>query len=124
MIGWLQSTTTPHLALPVVSAHVLAPKYPDVSIEEVAEKVGLGGEIEELAVLVVMSAPPGQPATVNLMAPIIVNAATRTGRQVLLEGTQFGTRELFVIPRGPSQVPEDPTAGSAPPSTQHSPVAG
>ncbi len=123
MIGWLQSTATPHLALPVVSAHVLAPKYPDVPIEEVAEKVGLGSEIEELAVLVVMSAPPGQPATVNLMAPIIVNATTRMGRQVLLEGTQFGTRELFVIPRGPQQVPEDPTAGSAPPGTQHSPIA-
>lgn len=111
MVGWLQSTTTSWLALPVVSAHVLAPRYPDVAIEEVAERIGLGNDAEQLAVLVVMSAPVGQPATVNLMAPIIVNAATRTGAQVLLEGTRFGTREIFVLPPSPrAQVLEGATA--------------
>jgi flagellar assembly factor FliW len=98
IIGWLQSTKTSYLTLPVVSAHALAGRFPDVPIEEYAERAGLGGDIDELAVMVVLSAPPGQPATVNLMAPVIVNAATRTGAQIMLEGTRFSTRELFVLP--------------------------
>jgi flagellar assembly factor FliW len=101
MIAWLQSVRTTYLALPVVSAHVLAPRYPDVSIENFAERAGLGNHLDDLAVLAVLSAPPNLPATVNLMAPIIVNAITRMGAQVLLEGTRFSTRELFVLPPGP-----------------------
>jgi len=84
VIGWLQSTQTTYLTLPVVSAHALAPRFPDVPIEVYAERAGLGSDPEELAVLAVLSAPPGQPATVNLMAPIIVNATTRTGAQILI----------------------------------------
>jgi flagellar assembly factor FliW len=101
VVGWLQSTQSPYLTLPVVSAHVLAPRFPDVPIEDYAERAGLGGDVDELAVLAVLSAPPGQPATVNLMAPIIVNAATRTGAQILIEGTRFSTRELFIISQNP-----------------------
>jgi flagellar assembly factor FliW len=101
MIAWLQSVRTTYLALPVVSAHVLAPRYPDVNIENFAERAGLGNQLDDLAVLAVLSAPPNLPATVNLMAPIIVNAITRMGAQVLLEGTRFSTRELFVLPPGP-----------------------
>jgi len=97
-IGWLQSATTPHMALPVVSAHVLVPKYPDVDIESYAEAGGLGDSLDELAVLVVLNAPPGVPATVNLVAPIIVNATTRKGAQLLLEGSRFTTREIFMLP--------------------------
>jgi flagellar assembly factor FliW len=98
MVGWLQSTKSSYLALPVVSAHLLSPRFPDVQIDTYAERAGLGNDSEELAVLAVLSAPPGQPATVNLMAPIIVNATTRVGAQLMLEGTQFTTRELFIFP--------------------------
>ena len=108
MIGWLQSTHSSYLTLPVVSAHVLAPRYPDVAVEDFAERAGLGSTIDELAVLAVLSAPPNLPATVNLMAPIIVNAVTRRGAQVLLEGTRFSTRELFILPPTPVTNDEPP----------------
>lgn len=98
-IGWLQSAKSSYLTLPVVSAHALPPRFPDVSIEELADRIGLGNDSEELAVLAVLSAPSGEPATVNLMAPIIVNAKTRIGAQVVLEGTHFSTREAFVLAR-------------------------
>ncbi len=119
-IAWLQSLTTPYLALPVVSAHMLASRYPDVPIGPVAEAAGMGSDPDELAVLVVLSAPSGRPATVNLMAPIIVNATTRLGGQVLLEGSQFTTRELFVVPPVSEEVSsssraETPVARSAQP---------
>ena len=99
LVGWLQSAATPELAFPVVSAHGLVDEYPDVPIHQVAERAGLGGTEDELAVLAVMTAPLQQPATVNLLAPLIVNATTRTGAQVFLEGSRFTTQELFALPR-------------------------
>ncbi|MCK6532613.1 MAG: flagellar assembly protein FliW [Polyangiaceae bacterium] len=98
-VAWLQSTQTAALAFPVVSAHGFRGTYPDVPVEEVASANGIGSSVEELAVMAVLSAPPSGPATVNLMAPILVNAAERKGVQVFLEGTRFSTRELYFLPR-------------------------
>ncbi len=97
-IGWLQSVTSSYLALPVVSAHVLVPRYPDVDVETYARVAGIGDSLDEIAVLVVLNAPPGIPATVNLVAPIIVNVATRKGAQLFLDDTRFTNRESFVLP--------------------------
>ena len=95
-LAWLQSVKTPGLALPVVSAHAFGEKYPDVPVEPTAEAAGVGSTSEDVAVMVVLCAPQGQPATVNLLAPIVVNAATRTGAQIILDGSRFTTRELFI----------------------------
>lgn len=97
-IAWLQSVSTPELAFPVVSAHAFGDKYPDVPVLGPAQEAGLEGPEEALAVMAVLCALSGQPATVNLLAPIVVNAATRRGAQVILEGTRFSTREFFVLP--------------------------
>jgi flagellar assembly factor FliW len=108
-VGWLQSASNPSLALPVVSAHVLAPPYPDVDIESYTHTVGLGTRLDEIALIVVLNAQPGVPATVNLVAPIIVNVTTRTGAQIILDGTRFSTREMFVLP----SVPENANQASS-----------
>jgi len=97
-IAWLQSVSTPELAFPVVSAHAFGDRYPDVPVAGAAEEAGIEGSEETLAVMVVLCALSGQPATVNLLAPILVNATTRKGAQVILEGTRFSTREFFVLP--------------------------
>jgi flagellar assembly factor FliW len=97
-IAWLQSVRTPELALPVVGAHQFAPAYPDVPLPAAAEQAGLSGSPDDMTALVVLCATPGAPSTVNLAAPIIVNAATWTGAQAILEGTRFSTREMFVLP--------------------------
>jgi flagellar assembly factor FliW len=104
LIAWLQSATTPALAFPVVSAHGLVLDYPDVALVPVAEKAGLSGEEDDFAVLAVLTAPRSQPATVNLLAPLLINSVTRSGAQVFLEGSRFSTRELFIIP-APSERP-------------------
>ena len=106
LIAWLQSVQTPGLAFPVVSAHGLVLDYPDVPLEPVAEKAGLGGTAEDYAVLAVLCATQLQPATVNLLAPLLINSATRQGAQVFLEGSRFTTRELFVLPQQPAQSEE------------------
>jgi flagellar assembly factor FliW len=110
LIAWLQSAITPALAFPVVSAHGLVGDYPDVGLVPVAEKAGLTGEQDDFAVLAVLSAPRGLPATINLLAPVLINSLTRQGAQVFLEGSRFTTREPFVIPQ-PTEHP--PAANDA-----------
>jgi flagellar assembly factor FliW len=107
LIAWLQSAETPALAFPVVSAHGLVVDYPDVPLVPVAEKAGLSGEADDFAVLAVLSAPRAQPATINLLAPLLINSVSRHGAQVFLEGSRFTTRELFVLPP-PSERPPAP----------------
>ncbi|MET0790624.1 MAG: flagellar assembly protein FliW [Polyangiaceae bacterium] len=97
-LAWLQSLTKPELAFPVVSAHYFLDTYPDIPVSPAAQAVGLQGKEDEFAVLVVLCAPIGQPATVNLLAPIVINTETRTGAQVILDGSRFSTREVFVAP--------------------------
>ncbi len=97
VVAWLQSTATPDLAFPVVSAHAFS-GYPDVTVKESAERAGLACSAEHYAIMAVLSAPRGQPATVNLLAPLIVDTTSRKGAQVVLENTRFSARELFVLP--------------------------
>ena len=97
-LAWLQSLTKPELAFPVVSAHYFLNGYPDIPVSPAAHAAGLQGSEDDFAILVVLCAPIGQPATVNLLAPIVINTETRTGAQVILDGSRFSTREIFVAP--------------------------
>ncbi len=108
IIAWLQSATTAELAFPVASAHGFVADYPDVPLEPVVRRADVGESMDDVAILAVLSAPRNQPATVNLLAPLIVNSRTREGAQVFLEGSKFSTRELFVVPRAVPE--EDPDA--------------
>ena len=111
-LAWLQSVNKPELAFPVVSAHYFLDTYPDIPVTPAAHAAGIPGAEDDYAVLVVLCAPIGQPATVNLLAPIVVNTETRTGAQVILDGSRFSTREIFVAP-----APARPDAELAEPLT-------
>jgi flagellar assembly factor FliW len=114
MIAWLQAVDKPELAFPVVSAHGLVSDYPDVPVAVAAEKAGLGTDLEQIAILAVLCAAQGAPASVNLLAPILIDVSTRRGAQVFLEGSRFTTRELFVLPGLARERKDDgPTAGTA-----------
>jgi flagellar assembly factor FliW len=106
-LAWLQSTRSPGIALPVVGVQAFAPHYPDVSLEDAAHRAGLEGAADDMAALVVLCAVPNAPVTVNLMAPIIVNASSWQGVQTILDGTKFTTREVFVMPKAelPAEAP-------------------
>ncbi len=81
LIAWLQSATTPGLAFPVVSAHGLLRDYPDVPIEPLVDKAGIAGSgADEFAVLAVLCASQLQPATVNLLAPLLDQRRHAPGR--------------------------------------------
>lgn len=101
-VGWLHSVTTTSLAFPVVGTDALtAIEYPDVPIGDAAQRAGVGGDDESICLMAVLSvSSAGIDATVNLLAPIIVNVETRQGAQILLERSRYSTREPFVLSAG------------------------
>jgi flagellar assembly factor FliW len=97
-VGWLHSVNNSRLAFPVVATQALAFDYPDVPIEESAKRAGVGGNEPSICLMAVLNVSgAGIDATVNLLAPIIVNVETRQGAQILLEASQYSTREPFML---------------------------
>jgi flagellar assembly factor FliW len=110
-IGWLQSISRPDFAVPVVSVDALA--LTDTSIISAARMDGPGDAdgVPNYAVMAVLCAPPGQRATVNLLAPIVVDVRSHKGAQIILDSTTYSTAEPFMlrtIPQG--DAPPGPTA--------------
>ena len=96
-VAWLHSTRTPWFALPVVSAEVLLADLGS-TLTEATKASGIASTDQPCAVMAVLNAPGGgAPASVNLMAPIVVNAETRQGAQLLLESSNYSTQEPFVL---------------------------
>jgi flagellar assembly factor FliW len=96
-IAWLHSTRTSWFALPVVSADALQADLHG-TISEATKAAGIASTDQPYAVMAVLNAPgAGAPASVNLMAPIVVNAETRQGAQLLLESSNYSTQEPFVL---------------------------
>jgi flagellar assembly factor FliW len=87
-IAYLQSLTTPHLALPVVDASVLRPAYPAIGVDKLAELSG--ARPEHMAILVVVAVDPEGQLRANLLAPVVTDVDSRVGRQIILEGTSYG----------------------------------
>lgn len=85
-LGWLQSTHRPDVALAVVSPRRFVPGY-QVRIPR-SELLPLAlGDLRDAQVVVVVSRH-AEKLTINLKAPIVINLATRTGRQVVASGEQ------------------------------------
>ena len=106
-IAWLQSTTTPSMALPIISLHEAAVDAPFDAFENATHQLGLAEDINDCAVLLVVTANGGARATVNLLAPIIVNASTQTGVQLLLDlDVRLLTAPLCLRPLGEPSISE------------------
>ncbi|HEX4338170.1 MAG TPA: flagellar assembly protein FliW [Polyangiaceae bacterium] len=111
-IAWLQSVHNPDLALPVVSGHELGEDYPDVPLAEAVYADRIGPMSDETALMLVLTCQHGLAPTINMMSPIVVDAKTRTGAQLILQGTRFASREVLTL---------RPYADEGPPSnTYHS----
>jgi flagellar assembly factor FliW len=80
-LGWLQSVTHEHVALPVVSPRRLVPEY-QVHLNR-GQLLPLGlSQFDQAYVLVVVSRSDGD-LTLNLKAPLVINLDRRLGRQVI-----------------------------------------
>ena len=79
-ISWLQSVEEPTLALPVVKPWIIKEDYNPVVEDELLSHIGE----------VTMTVPEQiEQMSVNLKAPIIVNADTRKGAQIICENNDY-----------------------------------
>lgn len=87
---WLQSIEDPAMAFLIAEPGRFVANYaPEVSDRD-QERLQLDAETPCL-VYVTVSIPPGRPEdmTINLAAPLIINARTRTGKQIILDDEAY-----------------------------------
>lgn len=90
--GYLQSTDTPQICLLLTNPFLFHREYEFELPESDADKLGSPSP-EQVAVWVTVSAPDNpQDATLNLLAPLVLNMERRIGRQVILHNSRFDTR--------------------------------
>ena len=88
-ISWFQSIEEPTLALPVIKPWLVKEDYNPVVEDELLESLGELTE-ENLVILLTMTVPENiKEMSVNLKAPIIINADTRKGTQIAVENKDY-----------------------------------
>jgi flagellar assembly factor FliW len=83
-VGWLQSTTRGEVALAVVSPRRFVPDYRVRIPRSELQPLALA-DVRDAQIVAVVG-KTGTTLTLNLKAPIVINVATRTGRQVVASG--------------------------------------
>lgn len=88
-VSWFQSVEEPSLAFPVINPLVVKEDYNPVVEDELLK--GLGEITEENIVILLLLTVPQDAIqmTANLKAPIIINADTRKGAQVVVENEEY-----------------------------------
>ena len=85
LIKWFQSLDEPQFALPVIDPSVILPDYAPSINDELLEPLGELND-DNLLILVTIKVPGDvKQMTVNLRAPLIINADTLKGGQLITE---------------------------------------
>ncbi len=83
-LSFLLSLDEPAFAMPVMDPHIVKPDYNPMVEDDLLSNLGELNP-DETIVLVTLTVPHDiKKMTVNLMAPIIINATLRKGAQVIL----------------------------------------
>lgn len=92
----LRSVIDPDLQLVVAAPSVFFADYAPEIDEDTAESIGLTDVDDALLLVVVTLGSTLSDSTANLLAPIVVNIATRRGVQVLQQSGQHSLHEPLV----------------------------
>lgn len=88
-IMWLQSVEEQALALPVVDPMIISEVYNPVVEDELLSSVGEFAE-DDMLILVTLTVPSDiTKMTANYKAPIIINAGTLKGIQLIAENEEY-----------------------------------
>ncbi|MFA9377114.1 MAG: flagellar assembly protein FliW [Lachnotalea sp.] len=88
-ISWLQSIEEPGYAIPVINPLLAKTDYNPTVNDELIKSLG-ELDAEEMLVLVTVTIPVIlEEITVNLKAPIIINAITRKACQIVVENEEY-----------------------------------
>lgn len=88
-IHWLQSLQEPAFAMPVMDPLLVYPEYNPEVDDDILKNIG---ELipDETLILVTVTVPKElQAMSVNLRAPIVINAAEKKATQVIVEGDEY-----------------------------------
>jgi flagellar assembly factor FliW len=92
-LAWIQSLEEPEIALPVISNQFINLKY-ELDLDPRSEKELEFERREQLeAYFVVYAGKKLSTSQVNLVAPILINPASRLGKQVVQEKKQYSSRQ-------------------------------
>ena len=92
-IMWLQSMDEPSLALPVMKPEYVYPKYDPIVEDEIVKALGKDVQNANLLVLCTLTVPSDlTKMTCNLKAPVIINADTLKGVQVIADNDDYQVR--------------------------------
>lgn len=94
---WFQSLDDGTVAFPIIDPWQFMPDYAPTISDGDARLLGLSQDTPKL-VFVVVTVPKHDPRamTANLLGPIVINAATRRGRQVVVTDERYGTKHSIV----------------------------
>ena len=94
---WLQSIDKADLAFPVTSPALFDIDYQFEIPTDKADKLSLTS-VETLISLNIVTIPSENPrkATINLLAPIIINAANKKGMQLILSNTNYPVKAQLI----------------------------
>lgn len=88
-ISWLQSVEEPGFAIPVINPLLADGKYNPAVNDELLKPLG-ELDSDEMLVLVTLTIPAKiEEMSVNLKAPIIINAITRKACQIVVENEEY-----------------------------------
>ncbi len=87
--SWLQSTEESSLAFPIVNPFNVVESYNPQINDDMLESIG-GISDEDTVVFLMATIPEDvKQASVNIKAPLIINASSRKGVQVIAEGQEY-----------------------------------
>ncbi|MBX3415424.1 MAG: flagellar assembly protein FliW [Pirellulales bacterium] len=93
LLGWLQSTVQPEVALAVVSPRRFVPDYQVRVLRQELASLELSG-VQDAQVLVIVG-QNDRTITLNLKAPLLLHLERRLGRQVVNNAEVAIQHELF-----------------------------
>lgn len=95
-LWWLQSLDDPKLVFVLINPFLFKPDYEfDLSDEDV-EELGLQKPEETVVFSLVVIPEDVKKMTANLLAPLIINAQTKKGKQIVLLNSNYSTKHLVL----------------------------
>jgi flagellar assembly factor FliW len=93
---WMQSIKSPHLAFVTTDPYLYVPEYELKLLKEDKGKVGLES-IDPFLTRSIVTIPENYTEmTANLIAPLVINAIKKIGKQFVLTAMQYDTRHYLL----------------------------
>lgn len=96
LFSWLQSTTEKSLAFPVVNPRRIKEDYDPIVEDALLEGLGAFGEDDMLVLLLATVPTDVKKTSVNMKAPLVINAGTRKGIQIIAENGDYEIKHYLL----------------------------